>query len=103
MLKLTEENFNEIIKSDKPVLVDFWADWCGPCRMLAPVIEELAGEYGENAVIGKVNVDEEAALSAEYAVVSIPTVIVFKDGKPTEKLVGVRAADEYRDILDNLI
>ena len=85
-INLTKQTFDgEVIKSDVPVLVDFWAPWCGPCRAVAPVIAEVADEYSGKAKICKVNVDEESALAAENAIVSIPTVILFKNGKPVEK------------------
>ncbi|MDD6735692.1 MAG: thioredoxin [Clostridiales bacterium] len=101
--ELTGNNFNEIIKSDKPVMVDFWASWCGPCRMLAPVIDEIAEEYAGRITVGKVNVDSESALASQYAIVSIPTVIIFKDGKAVEKFVGVHSGDDYRDVLDEIL
>lgn len=101
--ELTGKNFNEIIKSDKPVMVDFWASWCGPCRMLAPVIDEIAEEYAGRITVGKVNVDSESALASQYAIVSIPTVIIFKDGKAVEKFVGVHSGDDYRDVLDEIL
>ena len=103
-VKLTGANFEaEVVKSDMPVLVDFWASWCGPCRMLAPVIESLAKEYEGRVKVGKVNVDEEGPLAAQFAIVSIPTVIIFKDGKPAEKIVGAHSADDYEDALDKYL
>lgn len=101
--ELTKGIFNETILSDKPVLVDFWASWCGPCRMVSPVIDQIAEEYKGKIVVGKVNVDDEGALAAEYAVVSIPTVILFKDGKPIEKLVGAHSFDDYADMIDKVL
>lgn len=100
---LTKSNFNEIVKSDKPVLVDFWASWCGPCRMVSPVIDQIAEEYEGKISVGKVNVDDEGALAAEFAVVSIPTVILFKDGKAVSKLVGAHSADDYADMIDAVL
>lgn len=91
---LTSENFeNEVLKSDKNVLVDFWASWCGPCKMLAPTIEQIAEEYGSFKV-GKVNVDDEPDLAQAYGISSIPTLILFKDGKAADMMVGLRSKDE---------
>lgn len=101
--ELNKQNFTEAIKAQTPVLVDFWAGWCGPCRMLAPTIEALSEEYGGKITVGKVNVDEQGELAAEFAIVSIPTVMLFKDGKQIGKFVGVHDADEYRDKIDELI
>ena len=100
-IKLTTANFdNEVIKSDIPVLVDFWATWCGPCRMLGPVIEELAEEYEGKVKVGKVNVDEEPALAAKFDISSIPTVMLFKNGKVTETVVGFRPKGQFEAILN---
>ena len=84
----TEANFEEIIASDSPVLVDFWAEWCGPCKMMNPVLEELAGDLGDKAAICKVNVDEAQALAVKYGIRSIPTMMVFKNGQIVDKIVG---------------
>jgi thioredoxin 1 len=89
-----DANFKEtVLGSKKPVLVDFYADWCGPCRMVAPILEQIAGELGETATIAKLNVDENPMTSREYMVMSIPTMILFKDGKIVDKLVGLRPAN----------
>jgi len=101
--ELNKQNFSETIKSQTPVLVDFWAGWCGPCRMLSPTVEALSEEYDGKLTVGKVNVDEQGELAAEFAIVSIPTVMLFKDGKQIEKFVGVHDADDYRDKIDELI
>ena len=93
----------EVMQGTGVVLVDFWASWCGPCRMVGPIIDQLAEEYAGKVTVGKVNVDEESALASEFAVVSIPTIIVFKDGKQVEKLVGVRGFDDFCDILDKYV
>ena len=89
--------------TEKIVLVDFWASWCGPCRMVSPIIDQIAEEYDGKITVGKVNVDDEGALAAEYAVVSIPTVILFKDGKQAEKLVGAHSFDDYADMIDKVL
>ena len=87
---ITKDNFNEeVINSDKPVLLDFWASWCGPCRMVAPVLDEIAQERADIKV-GKINVDEQPELAAQFGVMSIPTLVVMKDGKIVEKTVGTR-------------
>jgi thioredoxin 1 len=87
-IELNDANFDQIINSDKPVLVDFWAEWCGPCKMIGPVVEELAGDYEGRAVIGKLNVDENPAVTARFGVRSIPTLLVFKGGQIVDKQVG---------------
>ena len=94
-IKLSSENFEkEVLKSEKPVLVDFYADWCGPCNAMAPVIEELASELDGKAKVGKINVDENSDIAVEYNVMSIPTLIIFKNGKEEKRLVGLRDKEE---------
>ena len=93
-LKLNSENFDATLSSGK-TLVDFWAGWCGPCRMLAPVIEELAGKYEGSVTIAKVDVEEESALATRFRVMSIPTVILFIDGKEAKRIVGVQPIETY--------
>jgi thioredoxin 1 len=85
---LTDANFDETVNSDKPVLVDFWAEWCGPCKMIGPLVEELANDYDGKAVIAKLNVDENPATTAKFGVRSIPTLLVFKKGQIVDKQVG---------------
>lgn len=87
-IEINDANFEEIINTDKPVLVDFWAEWCGPCKMIGPVVEELAGEFDGKAVIGKVNVDVNPNTSAKFGIRSIPTLLVFKNGQVIDKQVG---------------
>ncbi len=101
-MEFTDANFEaEVLKSDKPVLVDFWAPWCGPCQLMGPVIEELAGEV-TSAKIGKLNVDENADTASAYGIMSIPTLKVFKDGKVVKEFVGAQAKDKLKAELANL-
>jgi len=87
-IEITDSNFEEVISSNQPVLVDFWAEWCGPCKMIGPLVEELATDYDGKAVIGKVNVDENPNVSAKFGIRSIPTLLVFKGGEIVDKQVG---------------
>ena len=99
IIDLTKENFQaEITKSDKPVLVDFWAVWCGPCQMMAPILYELETEMPD-VQIGKVNVDEQMDLARQFRVVSIPTLIIFKNGQEVQRMVGVTSKEELKDAL----
>ena len=97
--QLTGSNFDQVIAGEKPVLVDFWAPWCGPCRMIAPVIEEIAAEFDGKAVVGKVNVDEDPGLAQRYGVMSIPTLIILKGGKVVEQAVGARGKADVAAML----
>ena len=99
-LKITRENFeNEVMKSNIPVLIDFWAPWCGPCQMMGPIIEQLADQYEGKAKVGKVNVDEEGELSQAFGVMSIPTIVLVKDGKVVKQAVGARPKAEVEAML----
>lgn len=102
--KFTDENVNEIIASGQPVVVDFWATWCGPCMGMAPVIARLAAEYEGKVVIGKYNVDEETDFSTEYRIMSLPTILFFKDGKKTDlRLAGSQTEDKLRETIEKLL
>lgn len=100
---ITKENFDQIVNTDKPVLIDFWASWCNPCKTVAPVIEELAAEYTDRAVIGKVNIDDQGELSSKFRIMSIPTIVLFKGGQPVDKIVGARPKSDYAKLLDKNI
>lgn len=94
LINLNKESFNKAISEDKPVLVDFWAPWCGPCKSLNPILQEVANELGSTAAIYKVNVDENTDLAQEHGVNSIPTMLVYKNGSLSETLVGVKSKEE---------
>jgi|TARA_B100000927_G_C16233809_1_gene376527 thioredoxin 1 len=103
-LEITDSNFEEtVLKSDKPVLVDFWAAWCGPCRMVGPIIDELSEEYEGKAVVGKVDIDSNQQYAAQFGVRNIPTVLVFKNGELVDRKVGVSSKNDYAQALDSLI
>lgn len=101
VLKITGENYEkEVLKSDKPVLIDFYADWCGPCRTMSPIIDEIAEEKADSIKVGKVNVDENQDLAMEYGVMSIPTIMIIKNGKVENTFVGVRDKGEIMEALN---
>lgn len=100
-ITLTKNNFeNEVLNYEGKVLVDFWASWCGPCKMIAPVVEEIANEFEGKIKVGKVNVDEEAELSINYQVMSIPTILIFENGKLIDKAIGYRGKEELIELLN---
>jgi thioredoxin 1 len=102
--KTNSANFEkDVLKSEKPVLVDFWAEWCGPCRTLGPILEEVANEIGEKAIILKVNVDENNDLAQKYGIRGIPTMIFFKGGEAAKTLVGLQPKDEIKKTLEELV
>lgn len=104
IVTLTSDNFDsEVLKSDLPVMVDFWAPWCGPCRSIARAVEELAEEYAEKMKVCKLNVDDNQELAAKYRVMSIPTIYIFKEGEPQDKIVGGVAKDALEDFIEQFI
>jgi len=103
IVTLTQENFSQqVLQSAAPVLVDFWAEWCGPCKMIAPLLDELADEYDGKVKIGKVNIDEQQNLAAEYGVRAIPTLLVFQNGQVADQLVGARSKRDLKASLDRV-
>jgi len=102
-LQITDGSFKELIAGDKPVMVDFWAEWCGPCRMVGPTIEELAGEYEGKAIVGKMNVDENDEIPAEYGIRSIPTILFFKNGELIDKHVGAASKNLLEEKLKAIL
>jgi thioredoxin 1 len=103
IVTLTQENFSQnVLQSQMPVLVDFWAEWCGPCKMIAPLLDELADEYGGKIKIGKVNVDEQQALAAQYGIRAIPTLLLFKQGQIAEQMVGAKSKRDLKASFDRV-
>ena len=100
VISLNENNFEEeVLKSEKPVLIDFWASWCGPCKMMSPVIDKIAEEMGDTVKVCKINIDEEQNLAVKYNVMSIPTFVVLKNGKEVSRSVGVQDKSEISDMI----
>jgi thioredoxin 1 len=103
-IEITEQNFqNEVLNSSLPVVVDFWAPWCGPCKMIAPIIDEIAREYETKIKVGKMNTDQNLEIAGKYQITSIPTIIIFKNGKPAERIVGFRSKNDLKKVIDNVI
>lgn len=103
-VNLTKENFEtEVIKSDLPVLVDFWAPWCGPCRMIAPIVDEIAKEYAGKIKVCKLNIDDSPELASQFGVMSIPTMIIFDKGKVVNKSVGVLPKEKLAELIDSCL
>jgi len=101
--QFTDQNFEaEVLKSDKPTLVDFWAPWCGPCQVMGPIIEELAEEIGDKAKVGKMNVDENPETSSKFSIMSIPSLKIFKDGKVVKEFTGTQSQDVLKEALKNI-
>lgn len=104
VITLTADNFDdEVLKADKPVLVDFWAAWCGPCRMVSPIIDELAEDHAGKIKVGKVNVDEQRSIAERYRVMSIPTIYLFKGGQPVDKVIGARPKADFERFIQQAL
>ncbi len=104
LITLTQDNFaKEVLQAAQPTLVDFWAEWCGPCKMLSPILDELATEYDGRIRFGKVNIDEHQALAAEYGIHSIPTLLLFKNGQVADQMVGLRSKRDLKNSFDRVI
>ena len=104
IIEFTDSNFEEeVLKSDKPCLVDFWAEWCGPCRMVGPIVEEIASEYGEKLKVGKLNVDQNGQTAAKYGIMSIPSLLIFHQGKVADQIVGAVPKKQFVERIDKIV
>lgn len=100
----TDQNFDQdVLKSQEPVLVDFWAEWCAPCRIVGPVVEELAKEYEGKIKVGKLNIDENPQTPSRYGVMSIPTIMIFKDGQPVKSIIGAQGKDNFKKAIEEVV
>lgn len=102
-ITITDATFEDLLKSDKPMVVDFWAEWCGPCRMVGPIIEELSSEYDGKVIIGKVDVDNNDEVTSKYGIRNIPTILFIKDGEVVDKQVGAAAKSVFVEKIENLL
>jgi thioredoxin 1 len=102
-LKVTDENYSELLNGGKPVVLDFWAEWCGPCRIIGPIIDELATEFKDRVIIGKVDVEENDDVVSKYGIRSIPTILFFKEGKLVDTLIGAAKKESYVAKIKNLL
>ena len=102
-IEITTQNFDEVISQGKPVLMDFWATWCGPCKRLGPIIEELAAEYDGKAVVGKCDIEENDDLTEKFGIINVPTVVFLKDGKEVDRVVGLAMKNVYEEKLNALL
>jgi thioredoxin 1 len=103
-VSFTDQNFSqEVLESDKPVVVDFWAPWCPPCRMVTPIIEELAKEFAGKVKIGKINVDENSQIAGRYNVMSLPSIIFFENGQPMKTMVGAQSKEDYKQEIEQIL
>ena len=102
-LEITSQNFDEVKQQGQPVLIDFWATWCGPCKRLGPIIEELAAEYDGKAIVGKCDIEENDELTEQFGIMNVPTVVFLKDGKEVDRVVGLAMKNVYQDKLNALL
>jgi thioredoxin 1 len=103
-INFTDQNFQQdVLQSNQPVVIDFWAPWCGPCRVVSPIIEELAKEYDGKVKVGKMNVDENPQIAGQFGIMSIPTVMMFRNGQPVQSMVGAKSKDTYKRTIDEVL